>query len=447
MTEVQAPEKPLPPRIHARGREPDLQRGVAATDPDPLFRRVVDVVEADRADLVELCLELGNIPSPHGRERRVAEAVVAWLDRNGIGGCLQAITEDSANAFGVIPGEGDGPSLVCDAHLDTGPALAPDAPERLRRIHTAWVEHDLIYGYGVINCKAQVAAFLIAARALRKAGVRLRGDLTVAGVAFETGEPSVDDTQGIDYPGVGFGSKWLVDRGVTADYALVGETSDFGIVRAECGQLSLKLAFPGREVYTPRLERGGSLQDHPNALLRASHAVIAIEDWATRYEHRERFDFAGGTIVPKAQVRRVRGTGGGTDVYLDVYLVPGRNPQDIRREVQQRMREEGLDCRVSPYHWSRGYVARGAEPLVAALSEAHRFVFGRDPVDPPAEVVSMWRDLNVFNEVGIPSVCYGAARQSEPYSDERDRCMRIDDLLAATKVYALTALAVCGTAA
>ena len=57
----------------------------------------------------------------------------------------------------------------------------------------------------------------------------------------------------------------------------------------------------------------------------------------------------------------------------------------------------------------------------------------------------MWRDLNVFNEVGIPSVCYGPPRQRE--ADERrtnNRAMSTADLITATKIYALTILALCG---
>jgi hypothetical protein len=56
----------------------------------------------------------------------------------------------------------------------------------------------------------------------------------------------------------------------------------------------------------------------------------------------------------------------------------------------------------------------------------------------------MWRDVNMFNEVGIPSICYGPPRQRERYSDAGNRAMRVDDLVAATQVYALAALALCG---
>ena len=295
------------------------------------YERVAAIIENDRQELVDLCLRLGNMPSPHGREREVAQVVVEWLRENGIDGYLQPITEQSANAVGQIPGSDDGTSLILDAHIDTWTAVPADAPGRIKKIQGAWVEGDLLYGYGVINDKAQVAAFMVAARALQKAGLKPRGDLTVAGVAFETGSPSVDEQQGIEFPGEGFGSRWMIDRAVTADYALIGETTDFGIVTAECGDLRLKITLEGRTLYTPRVERSLSLAEHPNAIVRMAHVVQALEEWALQYEQRQRFEFARGTIIPKAQVERIRGIGGSASIYFDIRLLPGarskRRPQ------------------------------------------------------------------------------------------------------------------------
>jgi acetylornithine deacetylase/succinyl-diaminopimelate desuccinylase-like protein len=347
--------------------------------------RLMEIIEKDREELVDLCLKLGNAPSPHGKERKVGEAVIDWFKRNGIDGYLQFITEESVNAIGVIPGSDNGTSLILNAHMDTGPELRPDATEAEKKIETAWTEGDLIFGKGVINDKAQLCAFMIAGRAIKKAGVRLKGDLTITGVAFETGNPSVDETQGINYPGEGFGTKWLVDRGVTADYALVGETSGFGVVKAECGAVWLKIRVKGRELYTPRLERGSSgLREHPNAFLKMAHVILALEDWAIKYEQRERHEFPGGTIIPKAQVVDVRGAGGDCNVYLDVRLVPSKNPRAIKREIEELISALGLDCDVSVFQYSRGYIARNAEPLISAIENAHRFVFGAAPPTPPS---------------------------------------------------------------
>lgn len=414
------------------------------------YDNVLDIIEKDRDELVDLCLKLGNTPSPHGKERRVGEEVIAWLKKNGIDGFLQFITEESVNAIGVMPGSGDGTSLIFNAHMDTGPELRPDASEAAKKIESAWIDGELIFGKGVINDKAQLCAFMIAARAIKKAGFRLKGDLTITGVAFETGAPSVDEFQGVNYPGEGFGTKWVVDRGVTADYALVGETSGFGVVKAECGAVWLKIRVKGRELYTPRLERGSSLREHPNAFLKTAHVILALEDWAIKYEQKEKREFSGGTIIPKAQVIDVRGEArisrpsSYCDVYVDVRLVPGRSPLAIKKDIEKFIRTLDIDCDVSVFQYSRGYIARNAEPLISALEEAHRYVFGAEPPTPPSAEVSMWRDLNVFNEVGIPSVCYGPPRQREAMSGAQNRAMKISDLVAATKVYALTALFLCG---
>ena len=414
------------------------------------YDKITNIIDRDQQDLVDLCLQLGNTPSPHGKERTVGEAVLKWLKECGIAGQLQFITEESVNAVASIPGSADGTSLIFNAHMDTGPELGPDATEEEKKIESAWAEGEMIFGKGLINDKAQLCAFMIAARAINKAGIKLKGDLTITGVAFETGNPSVGQHQGINYPGEGFGTKWVVDRGVVADYALVGETSGFGIVPAECGAAWIKVRVKGREIYTPRLQRGKSLQENPNAFVKAAQLILAIEEWAAAYEQRETTEFPWGSIVPKAQVLDVRGSSGVghlspfCDICIDVRILPGKNPNDVKKEISHVVRKKGFDCDISLFQYSRGHIARNAEPLISAVQAAHRYIFGSDAPKPPSAETSMWRDLNVFNEIGIPAICYGPPRQREPLSGAQNRAMKIADLVRATKVYALAALLVCG---
>src|SRR5918996_3099549 len=416
----------------------------------PTFEKVIKIIGQARGELVDLCLQLGNTPSPHGQERIVGQAVLDWLKQYQINGQLQLITQRSVNAVATIPGSDDGPSLIFNAHLDTGPELPANASEDAKKLETAWTEDDMLFGKGMINDKAQLCAFMIAMSALKRVGIKLKGDLTLTAVASETGHPSVDEFQGIDYPGEGFGTKWVVDRGAVADYALVGETSGFGIVQAECGAAWFKIRVKGREVYTPRYERGTSIQENPNAFAKAAHVIHAFEDWAVQYEKRETIEFAGGTIIPKAQIVEVRGGAGvgrpnaTCDIFTDVRIAPGKNPLAVQKELAACLLKTNLDCEISLFQYSRGHIAENAEPLIDAVRSAHRYVFGSEPPQPPSAETSMWRDLNVFNEVGIPSVCYGPPRQREPLSGAQNRAMKIDDLVQATKVYALSAMILCG---
>jgi hypothetical protein len=54
----------------------------------------------------------------------------------------------------------------------------------------------------------------------------------------------------------------------------------------------------------------------------------------------------------------------------------------------------------------------------------------------------MWRDVNIFNEVGIPSATFGFPRKTEPGLNEK--FVEIEDLVDCSRMYALTALDICG---
>ena len=55
----------------------------------------------------------------------------------------------------------------------------------------------------------------------------------------------------------------------------------------------------------------------------------------------------------------------------------------------------------------------------------------------------MWRDVNVFNEVGIPSVTYGPGASMGMYAERGTVFVTVDELVAYAKSYALIALDLC----
>ncbi len=90
-----------------------------------------------------------------------------------------------------------------------------------------------------------------------------------------------------------------------------------------------------------------------------------------------------------------------------------------------------------------GAVAEGIEPLADAVAAAYRAVRGEaQPPEAEVAVVSMWRDTNVFNKAGIPSLTFGPPRGR---ADVQGRGhFELDDLVDAAKMYALTALQIAG---
>src|SRR5690606_20141603 len=128
------------------------------------------------------------------------------------------------------------------------------------------------------------AAFMIATKAIKDSGVPLRGDIIMTMVVGEIGMAPVDEFVGHRYIGKGYGSRHAVTHGIMADYALVAETTDFGVTWIEAGAAYFKVTVTGRGTYTPRLPARGALKDNPNAIIKMMAVVQAIEKWAVEYE-------------------------------------------------------------------------------------------------------------------------------------------------------------------
>jgi acetylornithine deacetylase/succinyl-diaminopimelate desuccinylase-like protein len=421
--------------------------------PDGQMDEVLERVDASREELAELALRLGNTYAPWGAERRLADEVMAWYAEQGLPARLMPITEERANVVARIPGSGDGPSIVFNAHLDTeasGPQYdllmgVPD-PNRVggRR------DGDRLFGHTILNDRGCMSVFMIAGRALRDAGVPLRGDVLLTSVAGETGATPVDEYEGVAYEGKGFGSSYLVRHGGRANYAIVAETTDFGLCWYNCGAAYYKVTLRGRNMYTPRLQRPAGLGAHPNAIVKAARVVEAIETWAQEFEA-ERSGATPGEVRPRAQVGAIRGglpwrpnrSSPFCALYVDVRTLPGEAVGDVTAALRQAVAATGTGAEVELIMHKPGAVAEGIEPLADAVRSAHRRVRGSDPA-PQVEpaVVSMWRDTNVFNNAGIPSLTFGPGRGLADV--QGDGFFALDDLVDTAKMYALTTLRVAG---
>jgi acetylornithine deacetylase/succinyl-diaminopimelate desuccinylase-like protein len=153
-------------------------------------------------------------------------------------------------------------------------------------------------------------------------------------------------------------------------------------------------------------------------------------------------------VVPKVSVNAVRSgvpykitrTPAICHLYLDIRIAPDQSLLSVERELRAAVERTGIPARVEPFVFRRGYEAVGVEPLVARVEAAHRLVFGKPPGRPVEAVTSMWRDSNVFNEAGIPTVIYGPGASV----GGGNFAMEVRALIQAAKVYAAIAIEVCG---
>jgi acetylornithine deacetylase/succinyl-diaminopimelate desuccinylase-like protein len=411
------------------------------------------VSRIDKKELVDLALTICNIDSAGPTERPVAEHVSRWLEIEGFKVRKVGLLADRFNVIGKLPGTGGGYSLLFNSHMDT--AVRPTDIWRRRDpgadvFHKAWIEGDELVGEGIVNDKGPMAAFLIAGKAVKATAAPLKGDLLLTAVVGETSREPSDDPPGVMMETKDLGARFLVTHGGVADYALIAEGTGFSLVSVEAGEAWFKITWlsdrPG--YYTPYLPDRTTMQESPNMIVRSAVAIEALERWAAGYQKRYAYESSGGPVVPKAQVCAMRsgdstGIGGTPQVcslYLGAFTPPGQNPLDIQDEIQEALRAAGVPATdIELYHFRRGYEAQNADRLKESVLRAHNATFGAPPPRPNPATSSMWRDVNIFNEVGIPAITYGP--RSEHHAEKRS--FKIESLYQAACVYARLIVDLC----
>jgi acetylornithine deacetylase/succinyl-diaminopimelate desuccinylase-like protein len=410
----------------------------------------------DTAELTALALTLGNIPSRSREELAAAEFVHDWMAREGFRPRRIGATPARPNIVGDYGGGGDGLNLLFTAHLDTeGPTgiAAHDAfryrPETLA--DPEWTrcrldEDGRLRGYPIANDRGPMSCFLIAAKALRTAGIALAGRLWLTACPGEIGPEPIEEFEGVDWLGKDIGAHYLFHHGgVAPDYAIAAEGCDFGATWAGCGYALLRVRLHGQGVFTPVLDAPVRAVDHPNPIYRLGPVIEAVHDWGRRWEADSVYACAGGICAPRVQIASVRGGtpfdfGAGSEVcalYVEVGLGPRQTAAQACRGLDAALRPLALDgYDLAPVVARHGFEADpdAVAPLAGAVDAATRLARGA-PVERAAPVYSsMWRDHNVFNMQRIPALTTGGPRfRPTP-----------DDLASSALIYALTALAVCG---
>ena len=394
----------------------------------------------DQRRLVELALRLVSTPSFTGSEQAAAELLREVLDDLGLGVQWQQVEDGRANVVGTWAGEGGGPTLMFNGHLDTSysgrepwlqgiPGFQPEGFDRDGRI----------YGLGISNMKGALACYVEAVRSLIGDGVRLKGDVLIAAVAGEIEKTQQGDAQGAEYRGYAAGSRYLVGHGGAADVCILGEPTENKLVLAHFGSLWLRLSTHGPFVHTAFSEgRRGE-----NSIVKMHPVLSAVLEWLPSWEG----EMSYGDVRGVANVGSIEGGFGWrasrtphrTDLYLDLRVPPDVPMAEARRKALEFARSLGVEAEV--YVTAPGAEIEEGHPLVGALGEAHAEVFGA----PPERAVTRWfSDASVLTRYGIATVNYGTS--SGLPDAELGENLEIEGLVKTADVYARAAMKVCGVA-
>lgn len=395
--------------------------------------------QVDRNRIVELAGNLADIVSITGEEEEVAKYLGGEFEKLGMEVEYQYVEDGRPNVIGRLKGSGGGATLMFNAHMDHF-----DNPQE------TVVEDDRIYGRGLVNMKAAFPCYIEAVAALQKAGVKLKGDLIIAGVVGEIEKAQVGRFQGKSYRGAGVGARYLMDHGVMADMCIIGEPTGLHLQIGNAGLIWARVSVDGKAT---------------RFVLAACKVAQAIQDWEKEYQRKYPHKF----MLPTVQIGAIEGgnafkpgTRPTTDIFVIVKTLPGAVPLAIKRDLEavcekvKKRESDILDVRVDLYLSTDGYEISKNEYVVKAMASAHRRVFGKPvPYSKPIRY-GITSDGSRIAAYGVPAITYGpgfgthlvdptetkAPAEWDAPSGVR-RGVGIENMVNCTKVYAMAALDIC----
>jgi acetylornithine deacetylase/succinyl-diaminopimelate desuccinylase len=273
--------------------------------------------------------------------------------------------------------------------------------------------------------KGGLAAMACALAMIRAANLPLKRSVIFAAVASEE--------QG------NRGTAALIQKGLRAKWAVVGEPTGLDLVIAHKGVDRYRFQIEGRAAHESLPERG------TNAIVAAAHLIAALDQNLFPKARRQRHSLLGpatyniGTIQGGVSRNTVPDR---CTFQISKRWLPGDSPAAIRTELEKAIREVETEAQVSivrepdmervphpPLELAPDH------PLTRTLAMAVHRITGRMPA---LSAMPAFSDAALFQDAAIPAVVFGPGDLGLAHSD--GECIPISQLLQATRVYAAFAV-------
>ncbi len=426
---------------------------------------VLKEIDSRRDDIVKLVQELIRYKTvnPPGDTVEIAGFMKDYLSDSGLSVNLYESQKGKVSVVGILRGRGKR-RFIWDGHVDVVPVSNPEA-----WIADPWegkVVDSRIIGRGAADMKGNVGAAMVAAKVLAEKDVGLMGDLVLALVPDE-------ETGG--YLGSGF----LVDKDVLkGDACIVGEFSPFNtLCVGEKGILWLSVKARGIPAHASvkflgvnaidllcqfcfelyKIEQvDRTLPEDVNRIIDAIQPTLKqLEALGFPRElinkMYKRLSVNVGMIRGGEKVNIVPAN---AEAEVDIRILPGMDYDQVKEEINKiridfnktlektypNLKSAGIEGITveETLRFEPSYQKLDA-PLVPLVKNVIKKVTGRDPL---LFVHTGGTDARFFRAKGIPTVCYGAGSETPHGTNEY---VPIENLIEATKVYALAAVDILGT--
>jgi acetylornithine deacetylase/succinyl-diaminopimelate desuccinylase-like protein len=394
-------------------------------------------------DIVNLAKELVRIPSQSGDESPIASFLYDYMEKEGIEVTLQQVTDERYQPRAVLPGTGEGPQLLYLGHIDQEPV-----EYGFQNPYHPRVREGNLYGAGLTNMKAGVAAEVSAIIALKKAGIELKGDLIV--------NPPIGELQG------GVGVRWLIDQlkkeNNLPDAVITPHPFEKGqgVNLKRVGVVQMAITTIGKAAHIGVKEEGVDAIAKMWKVMEALYELEEKKGWSYTFDP----DLPG---IPRMVIGSIIG-GRGDPINLrypsdlsdhctiitDTRINQSQSDESVKNDVEnilKRLKQKDpeleyeiklppLPFNCAQYNTPPATISE-KEYLVKALRKQHEKITKK-----PIPIINAYvgSDISLFEKAGIPSLIYFWGKY---VSEEGMSGVKISEMVEATKVLILTAIDIC----
>lgn len=340
-------------------------------------------------EAVNLTAQLVSIPSvnPMGKgltgpvysERNMALFIQDFLAELGIRAELFGADAERPNLVAFIDA-GKSRTILLEAHMDTVSeeqmTIAPFDPV---------IKDGFLYGRGSCDTKASLATYLHAIKRILQEGRTLQHNVVLAFVKDEEYSFS--------------GARELVERGIKADFAVVGEPTELNLIYAHKGLCRFFIHTDGLSCHSSMPWNGES------AIYKMASIIQGVEGYAKSLAQ------VTHPVLGQATASIGRITGGQTvntvpalcSIELDNRLLPGMTLQYIVNGLKPFLGDPSGYRIEAPYLLAMGVENAPDAPHLKALVHACEL----EGIHPELQTAHYATDAAIYQEAGIPCVVFG----------------------------------------
>ncbi len=298
---------------------------------------------------------------------------------------LDEVAPGRFNAVGILKGTGGGRSLMWNGHMDTV------GPNGMVQSFDAQVRDGKLYGRGSQDMKGSLAAMLSSILALQEAGIHLKGDIILAGVA--------------DEEFASLGTEHLV-RHYHAQAAIVTEPTELRLCLAHRGFIAYAIETTGRAAHGSRYDEG------IDAIIHMGRFLARLDILEQELRQRSPHPLVGPPSVHASIIQ------GGTEystypaqcrLELERRTCPGETADSITGELQTILdqltaADPKFQADLHPSLARPPFEVDPAAIIVRSTAKAlsRQTAQAANPIGVP-----FWTDAALLSEAGIPTVLLG----------------------------------------